>query len=221
LKTLIINFKNYSEILGEKAIELVKAAENAVDTSRVEVIVAPPHPMLGLISSMARIQVFSQSVSNGQAGATTGAVVPEAVLASGATGTLLNHSEAPMERDLLAQLLPRLNRLNLKVCLCAKSDREAQELSRLGPEYLAIEPPELIGSGVAVSTARPELVSTTVSLARGAGYTGKILCGAGIVSGDDVRKAVELGVDGVLVASSVVKAKSWEEKISEISAPLT
>jgi triosephosphate isomerase len=93
-------------------------------------------------------------------------------------------------------------------------------LARLEPDYIAVEPPELIGSGVAVSKARPELVSRTVSKVKQTGFRGKILCGAGIVSGDDVKKAVELGADGVLVSSSVVKAKDWESKIEELVYPL-
>jgi triosephosphate isomerase len=34
-----------------------------------------------------------------------------------------------------------------------------------------------------------------------------VLCGAGVKNGRDVRKAVELGASGVLLASGVVKAK--------------
>jgi len=34
-----------------------------------------------------------------------------------------------------------------------------------------------------------------------------ILCGAGISTGDDVAKAIELGTEGVLLASAYVKAK--------------
>jgi len=55
---------------------------------------------------------------------------------------------------------------------------------------------------------------------RKTGYRGKILCGAGIVSGEDVKKAVELGADGVLVASSIVKAQDWEAKIRELAGSL-
>jgi len=83
-----------------------------------------------------------------------------------------------------------------------------------------VEPPELIGSGIAVSKAKPELIERTVSAARKAGYGGRILCGAGIVSGEDVAKAVELGADGVLVASSVVKAADWESKVRELANSL-
>jgi triosephosphate isomerase len=97
---------------------------------------------------------------------------------------------------------------------------EAAKLSALNPKYLAVEPPELIGSGVAVSRAKPELIERTVAAVRKAGFTGKVLCGAGIVTGEDVAKAVELGADGVLVASSVVKAADWESKIEELARSL-
>jgi triosephosphate isomerase len=93
-------------------------------------------------------------------------------------------------------------------------------LARLEPDYIAVEPPELIGSGVAVSKARPGLVSQTVSRVKDTGFRGKILCGAGIVSGGDVKRAVELGADGVLVSSSVVKARNWPSKIEELAHSL-
>lgn len=220
MRSLIINFKNYPEILGDKALTLAQAAETVADQIAVELVLAPPHPMLGLVAAGTGLQVFSQSVSESISGTSTGAVVVEAVRASGAVGTLLNHSEAPIARESIAALLPRLRMQGMRVCLCAKTAQEATDLSSFGPEYLAIEPPELIGSGVAVSRAKPELLRETVSMARRAGYTGKILCGAGIVDGRDVEKAVALGVEGVLVASSVVKAKDWVMKISELAQPL-
>ena len=45
-----------------------------------------------------------------------------------------------------------------------------------------------------------------------------LLCGAGIVSGQDVRKAIELGSEGILVASGIVKAKNWSGIIDEFAA---
>jgi triosephosphate isomerase len=222
LKTLIINFKNYREVLGEESLVLARAAATVAGRIPVEVIVAPPVPMLGAIARAVgtRVKVFSQTVSPMEAGASTGAVVPEAVSASGATGTLLNHSESPLSHGDIASLLPRLRRLRLSVCLCAKSASEALELCVLKPHYIAVEPPELIGSGVAVSKAMPTVISDTVSRLRGAGYRGRILCGAGIVDGRDVESSVALGAQGVLVASTVAKARDWVEKITELSTPL-
>ena len=220
MKTLIVNFKNYPEVMGERSVELAKAVASATESAKVEAIVAPPLPMLSLVASEARVKVFSQTVGSRTGDKTTGDVLPEAVKAAGASGTLLNHSESRRAPAELKKLVPRVQGMGLAVCLCSQTPGEAARLAALSPAYLAIEPPELIGSGVAVSRAKPELVSRTVSALRRARYTGTVLCGAGIVSGEDVAKAVELGVDGVLVASSVVKAPDWRQKVRELARSL-
>jgi len=220
LKTLIINFKNYAAVQGEGSLKLARAAERVSKEVGARIIVAPPMPMLGLVASKVTIGVFAQSVSNRAGDKTTGAVLPEAVKAVGAAGTILNHSESRMQAQVMEELVPRMKKLGLKTCLCARNSGEVASLAALGTEYLAVEPPALIGSGVAVSKAKPGLVERSVRVAREAGYEGKILCGAGIVEGADVEKAVELGVDGVLVASSVVGARDWTAKIRELSLSL-
>jgi len=221
LKTLIVNFKNYVEVLGDGSVRLALAVERVSDELGIEGIVAPPTPMLSLVCSRTRVQVYSQSVGSDSGDKTTGEILPEAVKAAGAAGTILNHSESRRPPAELRILVPRLAGMGMGVCLCAQTAEEAADLSALGPKYLAIEPPELIGSGVAVSKARPELVRETVAAVRNKGYGGRILCGAGIVSGEDVAMAVKLGVDGVLVASSVVKAHDWDSRVRELAGSLS
>lgn len=199
---------------------MARAAERVSREVRVRIIVAPATPVLGYIASKVEIQVFSQSVASAIGEKTTGAVVPESVKAAGGAGTILNHSEARVGSKDLVELVPRIGRLGLKTCLCARDSRETASLASFGTEYLAVEPPELIGSGVAVSKARPALVARSVQAARSAGYKGRVLCGAGIVDGEDVRRAVELGADGVLVSSSVVKARDWNARIRGLAASL-
>jgi triosephosphate isomerase (TIM) len=218
---LIINLKNYREILGDGALRLVEAAERASDSTGAEIIVAPPVPMLYAIASGARIPVFSQRVDNKDEGKSTGSVIPEELKESRCAGSILNHSESRVPIEIIALLIPRMKKLGLSTCLCAESAAEVSKMASLSPEYLAIEPPELIGTGIAVSKARPEVVSGSVLAAREAGYRGRVLCGAGIVSGEDASAAVRLGAEGILVASSVVKAKDdWEGKIRELSSAL-
>jgi len=218
--TIILNLKNYHEVLGEGSLRIAKAAQRASSKTGAEVIVAPPGPMVALVVARVTIPVFSQTVGSETGDKTTGAFLPEAVKAAGAKGTLLNHSESSRPLSELKRLVPRLRGLSLSVCLCAGTTSQAVTLARLEPDYIAVEPPELIGSGVAVSKAKPELVSRTVSKVRETRYKGKILCGAGIVSGEDVERAVELGADGVLVSSSVVKARDWPSKIEELARSL-
>lgn len=218
--TLIVNFKNYPEVLGKGSLRLAMSAQRVAETTGADLVVAPPSPFLALVASAARIPVYSQSVGREKGDKTTGATLPEAVSAAGAKGTILNHSESRRTLPELRILIPRLQRIGLEVCLCARTSAEAARLAKFRTKYLAVEPPELIGSGMAVSTARPELVARAASAVREAGYSGKLLCGAGIVSGRDVSRAVELGVDGVLVSSSVVKAADWDLKLGELARSL-
>ena len=216
----IVNFKNYPEILGERSLALAKEVESATRESGVLGVVAPPAPLIGLVSSNVSIPVFSQGVDSVIGDRTTGAILPEAVKGAGGSGTLLNHSESRISAHEIHSLMPRLAALSMKVCICAGSAKEAVRLSKMGPEWVAVEPPELIGSGVAVSRAKPEVVSGTVSALRKSGFEGRVLCGAGIVSGSDVRASIELGADGILVSSSVVKSKDWKTKVSELTRSL-
>jgi len=220
MRTLILNFKNYPEVQGEGSVKLARLAQRVAERIGVEIIVAPPTPMLALVASAVNTPVYSQSVGSEAGERTTGAVLPEVVREAGAKGTILNHSESRRPLAELRRLVPRLASLPMEVCLCARTAPEAVKLASFGTKYLAVEPPELIGSGIAVSRARPELIMRTAAAVRKSGYQGTLLCGAGIVSGGDVAKATELGAEGILVASSVVKAKDWESKLDELARSL-
>ena len=110
--------------------------------------------------------------------------------------------------------------LKLKTVLCVKNVNEVKRYAKLNPTYIAIEPPELIGTGRAISTERPQLITKAVDAVQSVKNSTKLLCGAGIVSSDDVAQAKELGSKGILVASGIVKAKNWEKIISEFSRAL-
>lgn len=220
MRTLIVNFKNYPEVLGEGSVRLAESARRVAEGTGVEIIVAPPTPMIALVAKAVRIPVYSQTVGSEAGDKTTGALLPEAVKASKAMGCMLNHSESRRPVAEIKRLVPRLAGLSLDVCLCAGTEAEASRLARLGTKYLAVEPPELIGSGISVTKARPGLISRTVLSVQRSGYTGKLLCGAGIVTGGDVVRAVELGAEGILVSSSVVKAADWEVKLEELARSL-
>jgi triosephosphate isomerase len=85
----------------------------------------------------------------------------------------------------------------------------------LGPDAVAVEPPELIGTGTPVSKADPDIITDTVDRVSDVSEV-PVLCGAGITSGDDVEAARELGAEGVLVASGVVKAESPREAMLDL-----
>ncbi len=212
----IINCKNYEEIAGDKIIEFVKIVETVSKKYKIKIAVAPPQHLIGLVSKSS-IPILAQHVDNSKVGSTTGFMIPELLKKSKVSGSLINHSEHRISEKEIVELVLRLKELKMISVVCVKDIAEAKKYAKLNPDYIAIEPPELIGSGKAVSKERPELVTKSADAVNSANNKTKLLCGAGIVSGQDVAKALELGSKGILVASGIIKAKNWTKIIEEFS----
>jgi len=212
----IINCKNYEEIAGDKITEFVNIVEKISKKYKIKITVAPPQHLIGLVSNSS-IPILAQHVDNSKIGSTTGFVIPELLKKSKVSGSLINHSEHRISEKEITELVLRLRELKMISVVCVKDVAEAKKYAKLNPDYIAIEPPELIGSGKAVSKERPELITKAVDAVNSANNKTKLLCGAGIVSGYDVTKALELGSKGILVASGIIKAKNWTKIIEEFS----
>lgn len=214
-RPLIINFKNYEEVSGEKAVKLAKAAQAVAKKLKVEIVLAPPQPALALVAKNVKMPVICQHVDVEKMGSSTGYFLPEISKSYGAVGSLINHSEHRIEMKQIASLVERLKSLRMTSIVCAREPWEVMEISVFQPDFIAIEPPDLIGSGRAVSKENPQIITKAIEAA---GSHSKVICGAGITDKDDVAKAIELGSQGILVASGIIKAKSWAGKISELAA---
>lgn len=217
---LIINFKNYLEAAGGGALKLAKVAEEVVLETNASIVVCPPLPNLSQVCAAVKIPVFAQHTDSEKAGSSTGAIVAEVIKAAGAKGSILNHSEKRVDAGKIASTIKRLREVGLVSIVCAQEPSEVSLYAELSPDYIAIEPPELIGSGVAVSRAKPEVITDSVKAAAKNPEVG-IICGAGIIDGKDVEAALRLGVCGVLVASGIVKAPDWRSKILEMSKAMS
>ena len=214
-RPLIINFKNYEEVSGEKAVKLARAAQAVARKLTVEIVLAPPQPALARIAKSVRMPVICQHVDSEKMGSSTGHFLPELAKSYGAAGSLINHSEHRIEMKQIAGLVERLRNLRMTSIVCAREPWEVMEISVFQPDFIAIEPPELIGSGRAVSKENPQIITKSIEAA---GSRSKVICGAGITGKGDVSKAIELGSHGILVASGIIKAGSWAGKITELAA---
>jgi len=212
----IINCKNYEEISGDKVVKLAKIIESISKKYKIKIALAPPHHLLTKITDLS-IPVLAQHVDNVSVGSTTGFIIPELLKMSKVAGSLINHSEHRIPSNDIKQLVSRLQKLKMISIVCVKNIAEAQKYAKLNPNYIAIEPPDLIGSGKAVSKEKPELITKAAAAVKNANNSTKMLCGAGIVSGHDVEKAIQLGAKGILVASGIIKSKNWEKIIVEFS----
>ena len=212
----IINCKNYEEIAGDKIIGFVKIVEKISKKYKIKIAIAPPQYLIGLVANSS-IPILAQHVDNSKVGSTTGFMIPELLKKSKVSGSLINHSEHRISSDEISKLVLKLRELKMISVVCVKDVAEAKKYAKLNPDYIAIEPPELIGSGKAVSKEKPELITKSADAVNSAKNKTKLLCGAGIVSGQDVTKALELGSKGILVASGIIKAKNWTKVIEEFS----
>lgn len=215
----VINCKNYEEISGDKITKFVKIAEKISKKYKVKIAISPPQHLVGVVANSS-VQILAQHIDVSKVGSTTGFIVPELLKKSGVKGSLINHSEHRIASKEIEKLVLKLKELKMISILCVKDVTEVKKYVKLDPDYIAIEPPELIGSGKAVSKEKPELIAKAASVVNNSKNKTKLLCGAGIVSGEDVAKAIELGSKGILVASGIIKAKDWNKVISEFAKAL-
>lgn len=209
---IFINFKSYETTTGRNGLNLAKIC----DKYYKEVVVIPQITDIYLISKTIRNKVFAQHIDNIKFGSYTGFVLPEAVKEAGASGSLINHSEHRLNLADIEALVERMKNLNLISVVCTNNVGVSASVSALNPDFIAIEPPELIGSGKAVSKENPKIVTDTINAIRKINKDVKILCGAGISNGEDVRAAMKLGVDGVLLASAFTNAKNPEVVLDDL-----
>lgn len=205
---VIVNFKTYSEATGRKALELAKSCEKTSLETDICVGVAPQFLDVPPIVKAVSIPVFTQHIDPIRPGSFTGHILPESVKELGVTGTLINHSERRLKLANIEAAITRAREVGLVSLVCTNNSAVSVAAAALKPNIIAVEPPELIGTGIPVSKAKPEVVSGTVELVRQINPSMIVLCGAGITTGEDVTAALKLGTEGVLVASGVVKAQN-------------
>jgi triosephosphate isomerase len=204
---IIVNFKTYLEATGRRAVALAKQAERVSKETGAYIVVAPQCSDICRVAEAVEIPVFAQHIDPISPGSHTGEVLVDSVKEAGAVGTLINHSERQMKLADIDAVVKTAAEKDLISCVCTSNPPISAAVAYLHPDIISIEPPELIGSGVAVSKAKPEEVAKTIQLIRKVNSEAHILCGAGISNGEDVAVALKLKTQGVLVASAIVKAK--------------
>jgi len=204
---ILVNFKAYLEATGRKAVELAKKAERVSRETRVSICVAPQFTDIAAVAKETEIPVFAQHIDPIEPGSYTGYVLADAVKEAGAVGAIINHSERQLRLSEIDAAIKIAREKKLVSVVCANNQSISAAVAALKPDMVAVEPPELIGTGISVSKAKPEVVTATIKLVRKVNPTITTLCGAGISHGEDVAAALRLGTQGVLVASAVVKAK--------------
>lgn len=218
---ILINFKTYQEATGNKAVKLAKMAEKVSIETETCIGVAPQFADIATIAQHVSVPVFAQHIDPIKPGSFTGHVLADSIKEAGAVGTLINHSERRLKLADIDATTKLARESNLISVICTNNAAVSMAAAALTPDMIAIEPPELIGTGIPVSRAKPEVVTSTVELVKQVNRDVVILCGAGITKGDDVAAALRLGTEGVLVASGIVRAKNPHKALQEFAQAVT
>ncbi|AKB34637.1 Triosephosphate isomerase [Methanosarcina siciliae C2J] len=213
---ILLNYKTYTQGTGQGAVEIARACRDVSEESGIEIAVAPQLPDIYRVASEVELPIFSQHMDGVGAGSFTGHVFGKCIKEAGAVGTLINHSERRLTLAEIEASLKAAKEFGLKAVICTNNVPTTAAAAALEPDYVAIEPPELIGSGIPVSKADPEVVSGSVEAVAKINSEVKVLCGAGISKGEDLRAALDLGSQGVLLASGIVKASDPKAALEDL-----
>jgi len=212
---VLVNLKAYS--CDPAAI--AAAAADVAASHDARIAVAPQTAQIQQVAQTGA-ETWAQHVSPVEHGSHTGTHLAEAAGDAGAVGTLLNHSERRLTLANIDAGLDAARRTGLDTVVCANNPEQVAAAAALGPDAVAVEPPELIGTGTPVSQADPDIVRDAVAAAADVDESVDVYCGAGISTGEDVVAARDLGADGVLLASGVAKADDPRAALRDLVEPL-
>ncbi len=213
---VIINFKAYREGFGRNAYKLGKIVEEVASKTDDYLAIAVSFLDLPILAKELNIDVFAQHIDAVEFGSHTGRINAEMIKEYGAKGSLINHSERRLKLADIEFNVSKLRELGMVSIVCTNNVTTTAAAAALNPDYVAVEPPELIGTGIPVSKAEPEVVENSVKAAKAVNPNVKVLCGAGITTHEDYVRALELGAEGVLIASGIVKAKDQKRALEEL-----
>ena len=215
---IVLNFKTYSESTGSEGLALARICQELASENSLEMVVVPQVADISTISAAVSIPVFSQHVDGVGYGGFTGHITAASLKAAGAAGSLINHSERRLRLAEIEASIAACRQAGLKSIVCTNNVATTRAAAAMGPDYVAIEPPELIGSGIPVSKSDPEIVSNSVQAVKRIAPDVGVLCGAGITHGEDLKAALDLGSQGVLLASGIIKAKDQRKALQDLVA---
>lgn len=214
---IAINFKTYLEGTGENALILTKKIEmlKAQYGDIFEFIVAVQATDIFRISKETKVTVFGQHFDPIVPDRNTGFISVNALISSGAKGSLLNHSEHRMRIDELEEAIKLAKKYDFQTMVCANDPLMVAAVASFIPNFIAYEPPELIAGDISVSEAKSDQITNAVKFLENQKISIPLLVGAGIKKKKDLLIALKLGAKGILVSSGIVKAKEPEKILEE------
>ncbi len=245
---IIANWKAYVEDF-EKAKKLVATSKKLARSRTGTLIVAPPAPFLGKLAAgnISNVAFAAQDISASTGGAATGEATAAMYAASGATYTIVGHSErraAGDTNDTVALKITRSLAHNLTPILCVgehERDREGRYLAFIREEIttafaaltakerlriiIAYEPLWAIGKTAEHAITPNDLAEMVLYIRKilaellpGKNAMHAAVLYGGSVEPDNIRAlAAHSGINGVLIGHASVDAATFTALVQQLS----
>jgi len=197
---IVINLKTYREVTqNDHVIELAQICQQVFEQYHVSIVLCVQATDITEVAKFVTIPVFAQHIDPIEPGKNTGFISGFAAKQAGATGVMINHSEHRIGDENIRKTMQIAKQNGLQTLLCVENAAEAQRLIDSQPDIIALEDPILIGGNVSIVTndEGKQKVQEFVNLH----LPTKCLVGAGVKDGNDVKVSMEMGANGVLIAS--------------------
>jgi len=205
-------------LYGEGMLALALEIDKAAVKYDVDIIVTPQYTDIRLLAERTkRIHVYAQHMDSLPVGRGLGSVLPEAVKAAGAVGVMLNHAEKKLSLEEIEKTIIRADEVGLATIVCADTLEEITAIAKMNPNLIVAEPTALIGSGVASDL---DYVKSTIEAVRAINPDIKVLQGAGISTGKDVRNVILAGAEATGCTSGIIRAADPFAMVDEMICAL-
>ena len=193
----IVNPKSY--LYGDDAMKLAKISDKLAAKYNIDCIFTGQLVDLPEIARETKhLIITAQHMDSLYPGRGMGHVLTEALIHRGIKAVVLNHAEKPLTIAELDATIKRAKEVGLLTIVCSDTVEQCKAIAELGPDVMICEPDSLIGTG---NSSNEDYIKQTTEAVRSVNPNILIMHGTGGTSG-------------------IIKASSWEDKISEMMSAL-
>jgi triosephosphate isomerase len=214
---IILNFKINPEVFGEKGMQIAKIAEKISENLGITIVLCPPIVYLAKCAEIFNIPVFSQRVDNIKNGNITGKVSVDMLTESGASGSLINHTDNLMNLDNLETVIRLSRTLRLFTTVCTSNEAISAAVTKLDPNAIAFESNEFNKTDRSEAKFNKEFIENHVKRIRMENPRITPIYATDVYPQNNLKKAIELGIEGILIESTLIKAKDPYESLNGIA----
>ncbi len=209
---IFLSLKTYREATGQAVINLLLSVKKVSKDSGIPIISIAQATDIYRIKKELDIEVWAQHIDPIDPGRHMGFISPFSIKDAGADGIIINHAEHSVSEEIIKKTIDKAKEYGLKTLVLCQSIELAKQVEEWNPDYIGYENGELIAGPVSMVDMEEKNIKYLADILKK-----PLIVGAGISAGEHVKKAINLGGKGIILASAFVKSENPEAKLRELA----